>query len=131
MAILHVEDSESVRDVVHRALTAFGFAVVSVEGVRDATRALTERGDIAGVLLDVRLRDGNGIDLYHWLAVHRPDLAQRVAFLTGSADAEAFAPLAATGCPVVRKPFEIADLRRVAAEWQDAADGSRGDHAPA
>ena len=131
MAILHVEDSESVRDVVHRALTAFGFAVVSVEGVRDATLTLTQRGDIAGVLLDVRLRDGNGIDLYHWMTVHRPDLAQRVAFLTGSADAEAFGPLAAIGCPVIRKPFDIADLRSVAAAWHDAADGARGDRASA
>ena len=82
MAILHVEDSDSVRDVVHRALTAFGFAVVSVEGVGAAKVALAERADIAGALLDIQLRDGSGIDLYHWLVVHRPDLAECVAFVT-------------------------------------------------
>lgn len=126
MAILHVEDSESVRDVVHRALTAFGFAVVSVEGVRAAKLALAEHADIAGALLDVRLRDGSGIDLYQWIAAERPNLAPRVAFLTGSADAEAFGRLAATGCPVIRKPFEIVDLTRFAAEWVTMADPRPG-----
>jgi DNA-binding NtrC family response regulator len=121
MAILHVEDSESVRDVVHRALGASGFAVVSVDGVGAAKTALTERDDIAGAFLDVRPRDGNGIDLYHWIAVHRPDLVKRVAFLTGISDTEVFKSLGAIDCPVLRKPFEITDLRRFAAEWQVAA----------
>jgi len=124
MAILHVEDSDSVRDVVHRALTAFGFAVVSVEGVSAAKAALAERADIAGALLDIQLRDGSGIDLYHWLVVHRPDLAERVAFVTGSADAQSSAPLAAIDRPIIRKPFDIIDLRRFAAEWQGEANSS-------
>ena len=118
MAILHVEDEAVIREVVQRALEACGFAVVSANGVRAAKLALTERDDIAGVLLDVRLRDGNGLDLYDWIAVHRPDLARQVAFLTGSADAEAFEPLVMIGCPVLTKPFEIADLRRLAGEWE-------------
>jgi len=122
MAILHVEDSASVREVVRRALQAFGFSVESADGVRAAQRALTERDDIAGALVDVRLRDGSGVDLYRWIAAHRPALVKRVAFLTGSADDEAFAPLAAIGCPVIRKPFEIEELRRVAAEWESLAD---------
>ena len=118
MAILHVDDNETIRHVVRRALEAFGFSVVSAEGVRAAMLALTERDDIAGVLLDVRLPDGSGVDLYWWIAARRPPLAQRAAFVTGSADAEAFAPLAAIGCPILRKPFEIADLRLLAAQWE-------------
>jgi hypothetical protein len=55
------------------------------------------------------------------MAVHRPALAARTAFLTGSSGAEAGAPLAALGCLVIRKPFEIADLRRIATEWEAAA----------
>ena len=122
MAILHVEDSASVREVVRRALEAFGFSVVSTDGVRAAQRALSERDDIAGALLDVRLGDGSGVNLYWWIAARQPSLVQRVAFLTGSADDEAFAPLAAIGCPVIRKPFEIEELRRVAAEWESRAE---------
>jgi DNA-binding NtrC family response regulator len=122
MTILHVDDNDSVRRAVHRALTVFGFAVVSVEGVGAAKAALAQRADITGALLDVHLGDGNGIDLYHWISAHRPDLAERVAFVTGNADAESSAPLAAIGCPVLRKPCALPDLTRVVAEWQGKAD---------
>ena len=129
MAILHVEDNAAIREVVRRALEAFGFSVASVDGVRAAKLTLTDRHDIAGVLLDVRLGDGSGVDLYWWIAAQQPDLAQRVAFLTGSADAEAFAPLAAIGCPVLRKPFDLADLKRFATEWESRANSTRQERA--
>ena len=116
-----MDDNETIREVVRRALKAFGFSVVSADGVRAAQLALTERDDIAGALLDVRLPDGSGVDLYWWIADRRPGLAARVAFVTGSAD-EAFASLASIGCPVLRKPFELADLRRFAAEWEGQAE---------
>ncbi len=128
MAILHVEDQEVIREVVRRGLEAHGFAVVSVDGVRAAKQALSERDDLAGALLDVRLRDGNGVDLYEWIVIHRPSLAIRVAFVTGSADAEVHGALAAIGRPVLRKPFELGHLARHAAEWEGAAavSGSGG-----
>ena len=124
MAILHVEDQEVIREVVRRGLEAHGFAVVSVDGVRAAKQALSERDDLAGALLDVRLRDGNGVELYEWIVVHRPSLAIRVAFVTGSADAEVHGVLAAIGRPVLRKPFELVQLARHAAEWVGAAAAS-------
>ena len=122
MAILHVEDEAVIREVVRRALEAHGYAVVSVNGVQEAKLALAERGDLVGALLDVRLRDGSGLDLYDWVAVHHPALAGRVAFVTGSAGAEAFGRLAAIGCRILEKPFEIAALLRLAEEWEGAAD---------
>lgn len=96
--------------------------MLSVDGVSAAKLALAERRDVTGALLDVRLRDGNGLHLYEWITVHRPDLARRVAFLTGSAGTDGFEPMAASGCPVLTKPFEIADVLRLAAEWEAAAD---------
>jgi CheY-like chemotaxis protein len=122
MTILHVEDQSVIREVVRRALEPSGFTIVSVEGVGAAKLALAERDDVTSALLDIRLRDGSGLDLYDWIGLHRPALAPRVAFLTGSADAESLEPLAAIGCPVLTKPFEIADLRRLVAEWESGAD---------
>ena len=121
MAILHVDDDRSVRDAVQRALTVFGFAVVSVDGVRAAELALAERGDITGALLDAGLGDGTGIDIYDWIAIHRPDLTRRIAFVTGSSSTALFVLLAAIGCPILRKPCEVADLTRLAAEWEALA----------
>lgn len=122
MAILHVEDHAVIREVVQRALEAHGFSVVSAEGVAAARVAVMERDDLTGALLDIRLRDGSGVDLCEWIAVHRPSLAARSAFVTGSADLEAHGRLAKLGCRILRKPFEIADLLRLAAEWEGVAD---------
>ena len=124
MAILHVEDQAVIRDVVCRALAARGFTVVSADSVAAAKLVISERTDLTGAFLDVRLRDGNGIALYEWIAERRPRLAVCVAFLTGSADADARGALAKVGRPVLGKPFEIADLWRIASEWERG--GGRG-----
>jgi len=122
MAILHVDDQAVIREVVYRALEVHGFDVASVDGLGAAKLVLDERSDIAGALLDERLRDGSGLELYDWIAVHYPALVGRVAFLTGSPDTETFEPLVAVGCHVIRKPFEIAELVRVVRQWEGAAD---------
>ena len=121
LAILHVDDQAVIRDVVRRALEAYGFTVVSVDGVRAAKAALAERDDLAGVLLDIRLRDGSGVDLYDWIAAHRPRLAARVAFVTGSTDRALLGRLEGRRCPIIEKPFELAELARYAAEWENVA----------
>jgi DNA-binding response OmpR family regulator len=122
MAILHVEDQAVIREVVYRALEVHGFEVASVDSVGAAKRVLAERSHIAGALLDERLHDGSGLELYDWIAGHYPVLAGRVAFLTGSSDPESFEPLVAAGCQIIKKPFEIAELVRVVADWEGAAD---------
>ena len=121
MAILHVDDQPALREIVRQALKAFGFAVVSAEGVHAAKLALGARDDLSGALLDVRLPDGSGMDLYEWITVNHPRLAGRVAFLTGSVDPDGNRALHATGCRILSKPFEIIDLSRLAAEWEGAA----------
>jgi CheY-like chemotaxis protein len=121
VAILHVDDQPALREIVGQALKAFGFAVVSVDGVHAAKLALNSRDDLTGALLDVRLRDGSGVELCEWITVNHPRLAGRVAFLTGSVDSHGNQALQATGCRILSKPFEIIDLSRLAAEWEGAA----------
>ena len=122
MAILHVEDHEATRDVVRQALRSHGIAVVSADGVAAAKHALAEHSDVAGALVDLRLRDGSGLDLYDWLAVHRPALTRRVAFVSGGGS-ELSHQVAALGRPILEKPFEITDLVYLAAQWEgDLAD---------
>lgn len=127
MAILHVDDQAAIREIVRRALEAFGFVVVSADSVRAAKLALAEQPDLAGALLDLRLRDGDGGHLYEWIRDHRTDLIGRVAFLTGSADTALHARLAEKGCLVVSKPFEITELVTLASAWEgrDEVEGRR------
>jgi CheY-like chemotaxis protein len=124
VAILHVDDQPALREIVHQALKAFGFDVVSADGVQAAKVALNSRDDLTGALVDLRLRDGSGVELYEWITVNHPRLAGRVAFLTGSVDAEGNQALGATGCRILAKPFEIVDLSRLAAEWEGAGRGA-------
>ena len=129
MAILHVEDHEATRDVVRQALSIHGIAVVSADGVGAAKDALAERPDVAGALVDLRLRDGSGLELYHWLATHHPALAGRVAFVCG-AGTDLATQVTALGRPVIEKPFELADLVRLVATWEHvpAADDDGAAH---
>jgi DNA-binding NtrC family response regulator len=122
VVILHVDDEPAIRSVVRRALQALGLEVVSAEGVGAAKAALAERRDVTGAFLDVQLGDGNGLELYAWIGEHHPALRGRIAFITGSGDTQFYDPMMALGCPVLQKPFEIADLRRLAAAWS-GADG--------
>ena len=121
MAILHVEDHEATRDVVHQALKAHGIGVVSVDGVCAAKRAISERADVVGALVDLRLHDGSGLELYEWLTAHHPELASRVAFLSG-AGTELSRRVASIGQPVIEKPFELTDVVRLAAHWESVSE---------
>ena len=121
MAILHVEDHEATRDVVRQALRSQGIAVVSADGVAAAKRALAERTDVAGALVDLRLSDGSGLEVYHWLAMHRPELTERVAFVCG-AGTNLESRVRELGRPVLEKPFELADLVRLVAGWEPVAE---------
>jgi DNA-binding NtrC family response regulator len=125
MAILNVDDDDSVRSAYHRALTVFGFTVVSVVGVAAAKVVLAARPDIAGAFLDFWLGDGTAMHIYQWVAIHRPDLAHRIAFVAGDADAELLPALAALGCPILRKPGDPYDFMRLATEWEASAGPER------
>jgi CheY-like chemotaxis protein len=122
--ILHVDDELAIREVVRRVLEMSGVTVVSADGVRAAKVIVTGHHDVSGAFLDVQLEDGNGVELCEWIREHRPSLARRVAFVTSSSDPVMLEHLASLGCPVLRKPFEVADLRRLAAVWERAINGA-------
>jgi DNA-binding response OmpR family regulator len=63
------------------------------------------------IIADMYLPEMDGLDLYQRLRVLRPGLAQRVLFICGGAlsdEVDAF--LERVGCPLIRKPFTVADI---------------------
>ena len=53
----------------------------------------------------------NGADLYDWLHLHRPALAQRMLFITGdTVNEETAKALERTGAPYIEKPFRVVQL---------------------
>jgi CheY-like chemotaxis protein len=68
------------------------------------------------ILSDIRMPDLDGPTLYEWMQATRPDLARRIAFVTGdtlSGTAADF--LERAQCPVLEKPFTPAALRALIA----------------
>ncbi len=122
--VLIVEDDSETREVVAGALTAEGLRVVAVERAAAASQALGT-ADVAAVILDVFLPDGNGIDLCRqWrrtgfvlpilVLTARADVGSRVEGLDAGAD------------DYLVKPFAISELRaRVRALLRRGSQGPR------
>ena len=106
--VLVVDDEDSVRTALERALRLEGFAVATAAGGREALEAVAQRPpavivldvtmpDLDGVTVVKRLRAG-GIDVPVCILSARDEIADRVAGLQAGAD------------DYLVKPFAIAEL---------------------
>jgi two-component system, NtrC family, response regulator HydG len=77
--ILVVDDEDSLRDSLRRALTRHGHSVVEAPGVADANEKLRD-GVFDLLLTDIRLNDGTGLDLV--AAVRRSHPGMRIVVMT-------------------------------------------------
>lgn len=80
--LLLVDDDDAVAETLESMLTREGLAVQRAASGAEALAALAAR-DFDAIFLDVRLPDISGPEIYARLARDRPDLARRVAFVTG------------------------------------------------
>lgn len=78
--LLILEDDGPFRNRIARALTQRGFDVTSVETVAEAN-AIAKSNPPAFAVLDMRLEDGNGLDIVDILHERRPDC--KMVMLTG------------------------------------------------
>lgn len=78
--ILVVEDDEVHREALARTLRRSGFAVLTAEGVRQAGSAVRHRLPM-GAVVDMRLGDGDGMEVVRLLNVRAP--LCRTIVLTG------------------------------------------------
>jgi two-component system NtrC family sensor kinase len=97
-------------------LKVAGHRVASATSGREAMQRLAvERYD--AILTDIRMPDMDGRDLYGRIERDRPELADRVAFVTGDTLTPTLRDFViASGRPVLEKPFLPSDVRRVVAE---------------
>jgi DNA-binding NtrC family response regulator len=105
--ILVVDDERGVREGLTRALVSVGHSVVACEGITDARAALRSSPAIDCMLLDVRLKDGDGISFLRELkASLAPDCA--VIMATAYGDSERTIEAMKLGAfDYVTKPFDL------------------------
>ena len=108
LQILVVDDEASVRVSLQRYLAGRGHEVETTSSGREALGRLRE-GKFDAVIVDMRMPDISGEELYRDLRTTDPDHADRIIFTTGQlVDDEVRTFLASTGRPCVPKPFEFA-----------------------
>ena len=110
LRILVADDEEPIRVALERYLSRAGHRVsVASTGTEALDHANASEFDV--ILLDMRMPDLSGQQIFELWASDKPDFAGRVIFLTGdtvSADLQAF--LVGSGRPYVAKPFLFEDV---------------------
>lgn len=112
--VLVIEDEASVLAYVTAALARAGYDTVGASCGADALRLLA-RGEFLGIISDMRTPGGvDGADVHDWLQAHRPDLQNKLIFITGDiVNEETANALRRTGAPCVEKPFRVQELLSV------------------
>jgi cyclic di-GMP phosphodiesterase len=107
-SLLVVDDEESIRSALARALTAQGYDVMTASTGDEAIRAV-RRHKLACILLDMRLPDANGADLVTQLLEIEPNAA--VLMLTAVNDAASATVCMQRGAlDYLTKPVDLTDL---------------------
>jgi two-component system NtrC family sensor kinase len=112
--VLLIEDESAVMAYVRTALERHGYTVVGTDSGAEGLRLL-ESGEFLGVVSDMRTPGGvDGADVHSWLTRNRPELADRIVFITGDiANEDTAATLRKTGAPCVEKPFRVREFIEV------------------
>jgi CheY-like chemotaxis protein len=108
LRILVVDDEEALRTALERFLSSEGHSVVAVGSGSEAIWRGEGDEEFDIVLLDLRMPDVSGQQVFERWKRERPELSDRVVFITGdivSADLQSF--LRGTGRPYIAKPFEF------------------------
>lgn len=109
--ILIVDDEPDIRELLEITLSRMGKDTISAEDIGSATRLLNENNfDLC--LTDMKLPDGNGIDLVKHISIKYPELP--VAMITAHGNMEsAIEALKAGAFDFISKPVDLQTLRHL------------------
>jgi two-component system nitrogen regulation response regulator GlnG len=111
---LVVDDDESIRWVLEKALGRCGIEVTSAGSIAAAREALG-KGEYALVFLDVRLPDGDGLALLRQVRAERPH-ARAVVITAQEAMSTALEAMKLGAYDFLAKPFDVAQVTALAEE---------------
>jgi signal transduction histidine kinase/ActR/RegA family two-component response regulator len=113
--VLVIDDEERLLQFTANALrTKLGCIVECARNGLDAATKL-EGGEFDLVVSDVRMPHMNGVALLDWVHARRPELLQRLLFMTGDGSGAGLnSAIRSAGRPLLRKPIAVADLVRAA-----------------
>jgi signal transduction histidine kinase/CheY-like chemotaxis protein len=111
--VLVVDDEPLVAELLLDALEEGGLAGRVVGSVAEAVLAV-EASPLRALIVDVRLPDGNGVDLARRALELRPELTGHIALITGSGEDWAKLGIPANAkWPVLGKPFRLEQIAKL------------------
>lgn len=108
-SVLVVDDEPAICRALERALTSAGFDVRTAAS-GELAESLLRNGPVDALVLDLRMRGYRGDELFATAVSLQPHLRTATLFMTGDVTPRAAELIAACGCPLVYKPFDLADV---------------------
>jgi DNA-binding response OmpR family regulator len=100
LPLLLIEDERSVMEFIRTALERNGYACSTANSAAEGIRTL-ETGRFGGIISD----------MHSWIVLHRPELKDRMLFITGdTVNENTMKALQSTGVPYIEKPFRVQEL---------------------
>lgn len=111
LPLLLIEDERSVMEFIRIALERHGYACTAAQSAAEGIRLL-EGKSFSGIISDMRTPGGaTGADVHAWIVAHRPQLRERMLFITGdTVNEDTMKALVRTGVPYIEKPFRVQEL---------------------
>lgn len=111
--LLLIEDERSVMDFMRMALERSGYSCTAANSAAEGIRLLeNQQNEFGGIISDMRTPGGaSGADVHEWIVAHRPELTDRLLFITGdTVNEDTMKALVRTGVPYIEKPFRVQEL---------------------
>lgn len=109
--VLVIDDEPDIRELLDLTLSRMGLQVTTAEDLGEARRAL-QANQFSFCLTDMRLPDGNGLDLVEEISERYPDLPTAVITAHGKIEDAVYA-LKMGAFDFVSKPVDLAVLRKL------------------
>ena len=126
--LLYVDDEETIGRAVARWFERRGHVVHVARSLTQAQNMLRDISPDA-LFIDVWLGTESGFELMSWIEESRPQLADRVVFVTGelvdSQNVDTGRLWQTLGRPVLQKPFDFAQLEAYTRTGMGAERGTR------
>ena len=107
--VLVVDDEPAISKALAISLTRAGFRVsTALSG--ESAMAIVRSQHVDAMIIDLRMGDLRGDALFELAAATQPHLRKRSLFTTGDITLRAQELIEATGCPLLRKPFELKEM---------------------
>jgi two-component system response regulator PilR (NtrC family) len=110
---LIIDDEPDIRELLTMTLERMGIAVIASADYASAIKEL-RAGEFDLCLTDMKLPDGNGLDLVEWIQQQRPNLP--VAVITAHGNVESAVRALKLGAfDFISKPLDLTELRKLIA----------------